>query len=135
MKHGRTRAARLPAVWHVRRVPPRTCARSTASNLDFRLLLATYSISPPSLPSALPLSLFLCCHSNFLRLFPPLLMMPIVCALHAPRRARRARREGAEQIRPPREKLQLKLPGIYSTLSAPRLLPPQIEIEAGQGGC
>ena len=58
MKHGRTRAARLPAVWHVRRVPPRTCARSTASNLDFRLLLATYSISPPHLPLSLSLSLF-----------------------------------------------------------------------------
>ena len=42
-----------------RRVPPRTCARSTASNLDFRLLLATYSISPPHLPLSLSLSLSL----------------------------------------------------------------------------
>ena len=137
MKHGRTRAARLPAVWHVRRVPPRTCARSTASNLDFRLLLATYSISPPHLPLSLSLSLFVL-PQQFSSSFSasPDDAHCVRIARAAPRPAsKEGGWEGAEQIRPPREKLQLKLPGIYSTLSAPRLLPPQIEIEAGQGGC
>ena len=47
------------------------------------------------------------------------------------RRARGARKEeGAEQIRPPREKLRLKLPGIYSTLSAALPLPAATD---GQG--
>ena len=47
-------------------------------------------------------------------------MMPIVCALHARARGATRKKEGRkEEIRPPREKLQLKLPGIYSTLSVP----------------
>ena len=97
-------------------------ARATASNLDFRLLLASYSIPPlsPSLSLSLSLpSLFFVLPQQFSSSFSA---SPddAHCARIARARAGagEGEEEGKEQIRPPCEKLQLKLPGIYSTLSA-----------------
>ena len=98
-------------------------ASATSSNLDFRLLLAAIlfplSVSPLHSPSlSLSLSLFVLPQqfSSSFSASPD----DAHCARIARARAGagEGEEEGKEQIRPPCEKLQLKLPGIYSTLSA-----------------
>ena len=112
-----------------------------ASNLDFRLLLASYSIPPLSLSLSLSLpSLFFVLPQQFSSSFSAspddahcvrIARAQAGAGRATDGRARGARKEeGAEQIRPPREKLRLKLPGIYSTLSAALPLPAATD---GQG--